>query len=430
MKKTMAGILAGVMIVSGAQAASAAEDWLTYGSGDATIKYSTYTGSVKRATDNNSTQDHAPAVTVKTFSVSVPTEINGTTIKGVEKRGFFDFDELKAIELPNTLETIGDMAFMGADNLGKITIPSKVKVISKAAFKSCDSLSDVKFGSGVKTVGEQSFYGCKSLTSISLNSGCEEIGTSAFELCSGLKSVVLPTSIKTIAGSAFKDCKSLSSITIPSSVTRIEANTFAGCKSLKSVQINGKLTVIDKNAFKDCTELTDVYIPDSCKKIEDNAFDGAKKVVIHCSNGSYAQSFADSKKISVSTGKATAVQTDVPDTITVLLDGRELSFNGVEPQIVNGRTMLPMRAIFEELGCVMDWNGDTKTVTASKGVTNITLTVNSKRAKVNGKTIELDAAPMISNGSTLVPVRFISESLGLEVRWDQSTRTVNLISKK
>jgi hypothetical protein len=48
---------------------------------------------------------------------------------------------------------------------------------------------------------------------------------------------------------------------------------------------------------------------------------------------------------------------------------------------------------------------------------------------LNGKNVTLDAAPCIVNGSTLVPVRFVSEALGLEVKWDQNTRTVNLISK-
>ncbi len=430
MKKIVASILTGVMLVSSMQAVGAAEEWLTYGNGTTSIKYSTYTGSIKRALGTNSTQDHASPANVKTVSISVPTKINGTEIVAVEKNGFFDFDELGAIELPATLTTLGDMAFMGADNLAQITIPDKVAVISKACFKSCDSLSAVKFGKGVTEIGEQSFYGCKQLTSVAPNSGCKTIGISAFELCSGLNKVVLPSSLETIGGAAFKDCKSLADITIPSKVTKIDANTFSGCKSLKVVQINGNVTSIGKNAFKDCAELTDIYIPESCKKIEDNAFVGCKKVTIHCDKGSAAESFAQSKKISVVTDKAAAnTEIEVPSTITVALDGRELDFNGVEPQIINGCTMVPMRVIFEELGCIMNWNGETKTVTASRGVTNIQLTVNKKKAYVNGKETVLDAAPCVVNGSTLVPVRFVSETLGLEVKWDAPTRTVNLVSE-
>jgi hypothetical protein len=430
MKKIMAGVLTGVMLLSSMQAVGAAEDWLTYGNGTTSIKYSTYTGSIKRASGTTSTQDHASPVNVKTVSISIPTQINGTEIVAVEKNGFFDFDELGSIELPSTLTTFGDMAFMGADNLAQITIPDKVAAISKACFKSCDSLSAVKFGSGVKEIGEQAFYGCKSLTSVAPNNGCQTIKTSAFEVCSSLSKVVLPTSLEAIGDSAFKDCKALTEITIPSKVTRIEANTFSGCKSLKTVQINGSITVIGKNAFKDCSELTDVYIPASCKKIEDNAFDGCKKVTIHCDKGSVAENFAQSKKITYTTDKTTqTADIEVPDTITVALDGRVLNFNGVEPQIVNGCTMVPMRVIFEELGCVMNWDGETKTVNASRGVTSIQLTVNKKKAYVNGRETTLDAAPCVVNGSTLVPVRFVSETLGLEVRWDALSRTVNLVSK-
>jgi hypothetical protein len=431
MKKIVAGMLTGVMLISSLQAVGAAEDWLTYGNGTATIKYSTYTGNIKRASNTISTQDHAPAVNLKTVSISVPTNINGTEITGVEKSGFFDFDELAEIELPSTLTTFGEMAFMGADNLGSIVIPDKVSVISKACFKSCDALASVKIGSGVTEVGEQAFYGCKQLTSIALNNGCKKVSGSAFELCTALNKIVLPSSLETISSAAFKDCKALTDITIPSKVTRIEANTFSGCKSLKTVTINGNVTVIDKNAFKDCSELTDIYIPASCKKIESNVFDGCKKVSIHCDKGSAAETFANSKKIPViyDSEMTNVEDIEVPDTITVALDGRVLDFNGVEPQIINGCTMVPMRVIFEELGCVINWNNDTKTVTASRGVTSIQLTVNKSKAYINNSEKTLDAAPCIINGTTLVPVRFVSEALGVDVKWNAYTRTVDLVTK-
>lgn len=429
MKKIVAGVLTGVMIASVVQGASGAEEWLTYGNGKTAVRYSTYTGTIKRADGTTSTQDHAAPVNIDIVSIDIPTKINGTEIVAVEKNGFFDFDELGSIGLPNTLTTLGDMAFSGADNLKKVDIPSKVTAVSKACFKSCDSLSAVSFGSGIKEICDQAFHGCKSLTSVALNSGCKKIGVSAFEGCSKLNKVELPAGLEEISGTAFKDCTSLTDITIPKGVKIINTNTFVNCKSLKTVRINGNITKIDKNAFKNCSELTDIYIPSSCKKIEENAFDGCKKLRIHCEKGSAAENFAQSNKISVVNGNAAIAPSAVPNKITVALDGRELNFNGVEPQIVNGCTMVPMRVIFEELGCTMDWNNETKTVTASKRVTNISLTVNKKKAYINGKENILDAAPCIVNGTTLVPVRFVSEALGVDVKWDQATRTVNLISK-
>ena len=433
MKKMTAGMLAGIMLLSAAQVTGAAEDWLTYGTGDEAIRYSTYTGSIKRNINNSSTVDNPPAAHLKTVSIEVPTRINGTEIVAVEKNGFFDYDELKSMELPATLTTLGEMAFYGADNLEKIVIPDKVQVISKACFRSCDSLSEVVFGSGVRTIGQQAFYSDRALENLSLNEGCETIEGSAFELCTKLRSVTLPSSLKSIGDSAFKSCSSLEKIIIPSEVTQIAANTFSGCSDLKVVQINGNITSIGKNAFKDCGELTDIYIPGSCKLIEDNAFDGCKKVQFHCDKGSAAETYANANNITVIHDEPVIPErvgeTTVPDTITVTLDGRELDFGNAEPQIINGSTMVPMRVIFEELGCNVKWDPDTKAITASKGVTNIKLTVGMKSARINNDEQILDAAPCIVNGNTLVPVRFVSEALGVKVMWNQNTRTVSLQSE-
>ena len=410
MKRMIAGLLTGIMAVSAMQSAFAAEEWLTYGDGNTSIRYSTYTGSVKRPNGPSSTEDHASPVNVKTVSISIPTKINGTEIVAVEKAGFVDFDELGAIELPATLTTLGEQAFAGADNLAKIELPDKLTAVSKSCFKSCDSLSSVKFGKAVASVEDQAFYSCKSLKSVALNSACKSIG-----------------------GRAFKDCSALTGINIPAKVTKIEANTFSGCRSLKTVNIAGNITSIGKNAFKDCGELADIYIPASCKKIEENAFDGCKKLRIHCDKGSAAESFAVANKYTYvndrNVNSAIADPASVPDKITVTLDGRELNFNGVEPQIIKGSTMVPMRTIFEELGCIMNWDANTKTVTASRNVTTIKLTVNMNRAYINNKEYMLDSPPCIVNGSTLVPVRFVSEALGVEVRWDAANRTVSLVSK-
>lgn len=433
MKKLTAGLLAGIMVVSAAQGIGAAEDWLTYGTGEEAIRYSTYTGSIKRNLDNNSTVDNPPAVNIKTFILEVPTKINGTDIVSVEKNGFFDFDALEGIELPESLTTIGDMAFYGADSLKKIVIPDKVTAISKACFRSCDSLSQVVLGKGVKTIGQQAFYSDRALTSIEINDGCESIEGSAFELCTKLTSVTLPSSIKSIGDSAFKSCSALEKIVIPSGVTKIEANTFTGCSDLKVVQINGNITEIGKNAFKDCGELTDIYIPSSCKMIEDNAFDGCKKVQFHCDKGSAAETYANANNIPVIYDEVVIPENvgnvTVPDHITVLLDGRELDFGNVEPQIINGRTMVPMRVIFEELGCTINWDATTKSISASKGIVNIDLTVGKKSSRINGKEYILDAAPCIIDGTTLVPLRFVSEALGVDVKWNQNTKTASLMSE-
>lgn len=114
--------------------------------------------------------------------------------------------------------------------------------------------------------------------------------------------------------------------------------------------------------------------------------------------------------------------------IDVVMDGKTLEFD-VPPISANGRTMVPLRTIFEALGAKVEWDGATKTITGTKDKTVIVLKLDSKTAKVNGKTVVLDAAPLSIKGRTLVPVRFISESLGANVEWDGKTKTVIITSQ-
>lgn len=112
---------------------------------------------------------------------------------------------------------------------------------------------------------------------------------------------------------------------------------------------------------------------------------------------------------------------------TVFLDGKQLSFD-VPPTLDNGRTLVPLRGIFEALGAEVQWDGATQTVTATKGNTTIKLTVGGQAYK-NGQPITLDVPAKIINGRTLVPLRFVSEALGASVKWDGSTQTITIASQ-
>lgn len=117
------------------------------------------------------------------------------------------------------------------------------------------------------------------------------------------------------------------------------------------------------------------------------------------------------------------------DLIKVSVDGDYLSFDQ-PPVLANERTLVPFRAIFEKLGANVDWSGETQTVTAVKGETEITLKIGESAIYVNGEKKELDVALQIVNDRTLVPVRAISESLGCEVGWDGNTKTVIIKTAK
>ena len=98
----------------------------------------------------------------------------------------------------------------------------------------------------------------------------------------------------------------------------------------------------------------------------------------------------------------------------------------VPAQLIDNRTMVPLRAIFEALGASVEWDGETKTVTSVKDDTTVKLTVGENKLTVNGTEKALDVPGQIVENRTLVPVRAISEAFGCEVGWDAETRTVSI----
>ncbi|MWV46318.1 SH3 domain-containing protein [Paenibacillus sp. HJL G12] len=113
--------------------------------------------------------------------------------------------------------------------------------------------------------------------------------------------------------------------------------------------------------------------------------------------------------------------------VTIYIDGRELQTE-VEPLNLNGTVLVPMRGIFEEEGAKLTWNNMNKTVTAIKGSTTLTYRIGEHTASLNGKAVSVDVPGQITNGYTLIPLRFVSEALGSAVKWDQDTRTVRITS--
>lgn len=125
-------------------------------------------------------------------------------------------------------------------------------------------------------------------------------------------------------------------------------------------------------------------------------------------------------------GNTTPVSSQTPaasSAITVLVNGSAVVFDQ-PPIIENGRTLVPMRAIFVALGADIVWDGNTKTVTATRGQSVIVMQIGNNTITVNNNPITLDVAPIIINGRTLVPVRAVAESLNAKVEWRASDQTV------
>ncbi|MBI2573998.1 MAG: copper amine oxidase N-terminal domain-containing protein [Candidatus Wildermuthbacteria bacterium] len=112
----------------------------------------------------------------------------------------------------------------------------------------------------------------------------------------------------------------------------------------------------------------------------------------------------------------------------MVVDGRPLVMD-VPPTIINERTLVPMRAIFEALEAKVGWDEDSGWVTATtKDKKRLILPIKSPRAAFDGRTFELDVPALIINNRTMVPLRFVGEMLGAFVEWIPDSRTVQITS--
>ena len=116
------------------------------------------------------------------------------------------------------------------------------------------------------------------------------------------------------------------------------------------------------------------------------------------------------------------------ENITVMLNGQAMDFD-VAPIIQNDRVLVPMRAIFEELHCSVDYTDidGRQIITAKLNENNsIGLVIGSDEMQIHNKKIKLDTAPIIVNDRTLVPLRAVSEAFDYDVNWDEDTKTVTI----
>ena len=106
----------------------------------------------------------------------------------------------------------------------------------------------------------------------------------------------------------------------------------------------------------------------------------------------------------------------------VVLNNKILGFD-VPPVIEDGSTLVPMRFLFEQMGADVEWDGKTKTATATLGDKEITFSIDNVNARINNKPAKMDVPARLINDKTMVPLRFLSENMGYDVDWDADSRT-------
>lgn len=127
--------------------------------------------------------------------------------------------------------------------------------------------------------------------------------------------------------------------------------------------------------------------------------------------------------------KQTSVTTPSPGEIRVFIDGRQVNFPDTKPYIKNGRTLVPVRFVSQEMGAKVNWNNKKREVLIEKGGKKISLKIGSKEVYVNGTKKVIDVPAELKNGRTMVPLRFISEAFGANVRWIDAERKVVINTK-
>lgn len=146
-------------------------------------------------------------------------------IKGISSDTFWGVFKGKQfiLELPDTLETIGDLAFVDCDFIS-IRFNNKLKSIGEKAFSGNKLLAGLNIPGSVKTIGDYAFSGNSNLSNVNLNYGVEALGNSAFRNCT-LSSITLPNTLKSIGDNCFRGNK-ITYVSLPSSLTTVGINAF------------------------------------------------------------------------------------------------------------------------------------------------------------------------------------------------------------
>ena len=382
------------------------------------------------------------------------------------------------IDIPETVTIIGDYAFYNSE-ISAIEIPDSVTYIGNKVFGACDKLKTVKIGASVEKIGDQAFEVTSNLSQISVSpenakytsdeygvlfdknktvlihypkantnvsymipETVTEIAYDAFGDTVRLESVTFPQNLVTIGDYAFART-AIKEVAIPATVKSIGSDAFMGCMNLENVYIpeDCSLAVIGKQAFC-ATAITEFNVPKTVTSIGYSVFSACQnlasvtipynsELVVVAGDlfggDTSAKLYLPEGSVAEEQAKKHGMNYTYTNEIKVLIDGERVEFDQ-HPVIINNRTMVPMRAIFEALGANVYWEHEKMTATGEKDENVVSVQIESNSLVRNGEKIELDSPAVLVNNRTMVPVRAISEAFGCEVDWNENERTVTIIT--
>ena len=337
--------------------------------------------------------------------VTIPSTLGGYPVTSIGDDAFSMCMVLTSMIIPNSVTTIDDYAFSGCYELTSITIGTSVTTLGIAAFAGCYRLTSVTIPTSVTSIGIAAFSSCAALTSVTIPNSVTHIGTSAFEECTGLTSVSIGRGVNSIGYETFWNCPSLTSVTIPNSITRIGGEAFSGCLGLTAVHFIGNAPTGTTDMFKSCAAGFTIYyisgttgwtnpwygyptvaktlktvvlqigkstftVNDATKTLDSPPVikNGRTLVPIRAIIEALAGTVgwdATTKKATVTLGKKTIAlwigkSAATVNGVSTLIDSTDAK---VVPEIINGRTMLPLRFVSENLGATVSWEPGTQTIT-------------------------------------------------------------------
>jgi len=169
----------------------------------------------------------------------IPDVFDDVLVRGIYDKCFFWVDSLTSVEIPASVEYIGERAFFACSALESLVIPDTVSFIGENAFASCISLRSIKLGSGIDRISQRAFKDDIKLTSIEIPEGVKTIEIRAFNGCSELKEITLPSTLTSVGNYAFTGCEKLEKVTfagtraaLAAACTAEDAKIILECKSL------------------------------------------------------------------------------------------------------------------------------------------------------------------------------------------------------
>lgn len=199
----------------------------------------------------------------------------------IEDYVFEGYNELKEIEIPDTVTKIGIGAFYECKNLEKIKLSKKINQLPPIIFEGCISLTNIEIPSNVTKIGYHAFRQCQ-FKNINLPKNLELIDTGAFESCTSLEKITIPPRVKEIGSYAFDHCSNLKKIELPDSITKIGRGSFYSCHSLENIRLPKSLVEINLFLFGNCKSLKEINMPENIAEIRIDSFKGCynlKKII-------------------------------------------------------------------------------------------------------------------------------------------------------